>query len=63
MEIWRLFAIILSYFSTMLKTLIVLLISAIILLSSKTYDIISVKEEPINPKIFEIDATLIKSAP
>lgn len=28
-------------------------------LSSKTYDVISVKEEPVNSKIFEIDTTLI----
>lgn len=31
-------------------------------LSSKTYDVISVKEEIVNPKIFEIDTTLIKKA-
>ncbi|MES2268502.1 MAG: hypothetical protein V4520_17185 [Bacteroidota bacterium] len=30
------------------------------ILSSKTYDVISVKEQPIDPKIFEIDATKIK---
>lgn len=30
------------------------------ILSSKTYDVISVKEEPIDPKIFEIDTTMIE---
>ncbi|TSD64660.1 hypothetical protein FFF34_012190 [Inquilinus sp. KBS0705] len=32
-------------------------------LSSKTYDVISVKEEAVDPKIFEIDATLIDDYP
>ncbi|TSD64611.1 hypothetical protein FFF34_011920 [Inquilinus sp. KBS0705] len=32
------------------------------ILSSKSYEVISVKEQPIDPKIFEIDTTLIKWA-